>query len=46
MKKVLIALTLAVAGVASAQVGIYGRVGTYLDNTKTGASTVQGMAMT
>ena len=44
MKKVLIALTLAVAGVASAQVGIYGRVGTYLDNTKTGASTVQGMA--
>jgi len=44
MKKVLLALTLAVAGVASAQVGIYGRVGTYLDNTKTGASTVQGMA--
>ena len=44
MKKVLVALTLAVAGVASAQVGIYGRVGTYLDNTKTGASTVQGMA--
>ena len=44
MKKVLIALTLAVAGVASAQVGIYGRVGTYLDNTKTGTSTVQGMA--
>ena len=34
MKKVLLALTLAVAGVASAQVGIYGRVGTYLDNTK------------
>ena len=45
MKKVLIALTLAVAGVASAQVGIYGRVGTYLDNTKTGtAAAVQGMA--
>ena len=44
MKKVLVALTLAVAGVASAQVGIYGRVGTYLDNTKTGTSTVQGMA--
>ena len=44
MKKVLLALTLAVAGVASAQVGIYGRVGTYLDNTKTGTSTVQGMA--
>ena len=44
MKKVLIALTLAVAGVASAQVGIYGRVGTYLDNTKTGTSTVQSMA--
>jgi predicted porin len=44
MKKVLIALTLAVAGVASAQVGIYGRVGTYLDNTKTGTATVQGMA--
>ena len=45
MKKVLIALTLAVAGVASAQVGIYGRVGTYLDNTKTGtAAAFQGMA--
>ena len=45
MKKVLVALTLAVAGVASAQVGIYGRVGTYLDNTKTGtAAAVQGMA--
>ena len=44
MKKVLLALTLAVAGVASAQVGIYGRVGTYLDNTKTGTSTVQSMA--
>ena len=45
MKKVLIALTLAVAGVASAQVGIYGRVGTYYDNTKTGtAAAVQGMA--
>ena len=45
MKKVLLALTLAVAGVASAQVGIYGRVGTYLDNTKTGtAAAVQGMA--
>ena len=44
MKKVLLALTLAVAGVASAQVGIYGRVGTYLDNTKTGTATVQGMA--
>lgn len=44
MKKVLVALTLAVAGVASAQVGIYGRVGTYYDNTKTGTSTVQGMA--
>ena len=44
MKKVLIALTLAVAGVASAQVGIYGRVGTYYDNTKTGTSTVQSMA--
>jgi predicted porin len=45
MKKVLVALTLAVAGVASAQVGIYGRVGTYLDNTKTGTATaVQGMA--
>ena len=45
MKKVLIALTLAAAGVASAQVGIYGRVGTYLDNTKTGtAAAVQGMA--
>ena len=45
MKKVLLALTLAVAGVASAQVGIYGRVGTYYDNTKTGtAAAVQGMA--
>lgn len=45
MKKVLVALTLAVAGVASAQVGIYGRVGTYYDNTKTGtAAAVQGMA--
>jgi predicted porin len=44
MKKVLVALTLAVAGVASAQVGIYGRVGTYYDNTKTGTATVQGMA--
>ena len=45
MKKVLLALTLAVAGVASEQVGIYGRVGTYLDNTKTGtAAAVQGMA--
>ena len=45
MKKVLVALTLAAAGVASAQVGIYGRVGTYLDNTKTGtAAAVQGMA--
>ena len=45
MKKVLLALTLAVAGVASAQVGIYGRVGTYLDNTKTGtAAAVQSMA--
>jgi len=45
MKKVLVALTLAVAGVAIAQVGIYGRVGTYLDNTKTGtAAAVQGMA--
>ena len=44
MKKVLVALTLAAAGVASAQVGIYGRVGTYLDNTKTGTATVQGMA--
>jgi len=44
MKKVLVALTLAVAGVASAQVGIYGRVGTYYDNTKTGTSTVQSMA--
>ena len=44
MKKVLLALTLAVAGVASAQVGIYGRVGTYYDNTKTGTATVQGMA--
>ena len=44
MKKVLLALTLAVAGVASAQVGIYGRVGTYYDNTKTGTSTVQSMA--
>jgi len=44
MKKVLVALTLAVAGVASAQVGIYGRVGTYYDNTKAGTSTVQSMA--
>ena len=44
MKKVLFALTLAFAGVASAQVGIYGRVGMYYDNTKTGtAASVQSM---
>jgi predicted porin len=42
MKKVLIALTLAVAGVASAQVTISGKIGQYMDNTKTGTADAAG----
>ena len=45
MKKIVLATILIASSItAMAQVGIYGRVGTYLDNTKTGTSTVQGMA--
>ena len=45
MKKLVLATILIASSItAMAQVGIYGRVGTYLDNTKTGTSTVQGMA--
>ena len=45
MKKFLIALAaLAAIGTAQAQVGLYGKVGMYYDNTKTGtASAVQSM---
>ena len=42
MKKVLIALTLAVAGVASAQVTISGKIGQYFDNSKTGTADAAG----
>jgi len=38
MKKVLFALLLAAAGVASAQVTISGKIGQYMDNTKTGTA--------
>jgi predicted porin len=45
MKKIVLATVLIASSIAAmAQVGIYGRVGTYLDNTKTGTSTVQSMA--
>jgi len=45
MKKIVLETILIASSItAMAQVGIYGRVGTYLDNTKTGTSTVQGMA--
>jgi len=45
MKKIVLATILIASSItAMSQVGIYGRVGTYLDNTKTGTSTVQGMA--
>jgi predicted porin len=45
MKKIVLATILIASSItAMAQVGIYGRVGTYLDNTKTGTSTVQSMA--
>jgi len=45
MKKIVLATILIASSItAMAQVGIYGRVGTYLDNTKTGTSTGQGMA--